>query len=160
MTRTVSGDEAGVNMSPTGQDWCEGPRGVYCDSAPPDQGRDVAGALEEIRLWVQSLSSGGDTAAITKDSGTSAAEQETRYRTRIVRHYSLVAFKSFTQLDDHNLLIKQQASYILSTKHKSSLLPEFRSTGNNLSGIKLFFSSLIYGSFIHGLLNLEVIKSS
>ena len=62
----VSGDEDWVNMS-----------GVYCDSAPPDQGRDIEGALEEIRLWVQSLSSGGDTTAIITQE---QAQQKTRYK--------------------------------------------------------------------------------
>ena len=76
-------------------------------------------------------------------------------KTRIVRRKLLVAFNSFTRRrslllsypesrDDHNPLIKQQASYILLTEHKSSLLPEFRSTGNNPSRIKLFFFSYLW----------------
>ena len=66
-------DEDWVNMSD-----------VYCDSAPPDQGRDKEGALEEIRLWVQALSSGGDTTAIITQE---QAQQKTRYD-RIVWHFS------------------------------------------------------------------------
>ena len=69
----VSGDEDGVNMS-----------GVYCDSAPPDQERNVKGALEETRLWVQALRSGGDTTAIiTQEQAQQSRRQDKDCQTKV-----------------------------------------------------------------------------
>ncbi len=66
-------------MSP--EDWCDGAPGVYCDSPAPDQGREVTGAREELRLWLQTLSSGaGDTAAITQEQAQQSQGQDTHTR--------------------------------------------------------------------------------
>ena len=59
----MSGDEDSLRLSP-------GVPGVYCD-----QGR------EEVRLWVEAISSGGDIAAlITQEQAQQSEGKETQYK--------------------------------------------------------------------------------
>lgn len=96
MSRHVSGDEDPVRMSPGDRGWCDGVPGVYCDSPPPDQGREVTEAREELRLWLETLSSGtGDTATITQEQAQQSQGQDTHTR-MIITHTLLRERSSIT----------------------------------------------------------------
>ena len=57
----------------------------YCQSSPPAPGPQAEEARGELRLWVEAITSGGNTAAITEDRRSRARDG---HETRILRPHT------------------------------------------------------------------------